>query len=281
MKPIITILAAAALATDCSISTAQTTSPSTQDGAQATGNTSSNATTKPTEAPESLAAGTAVNAQLSKPIDSKKVNRGDAVEAHTTEAVRSDGKVVVQKGTKLVGHITRATAKSKGDADSTLAMQFDRMILKDGREMPVQVTIQALASSENAAVSGDELQPMTGMPSGAASGGRASANTVGGAASGAASTVPRTAGTAVSGVESASGQTVDAAGRAAAAVAPSGELRASSHGVIGLNGLSLNAAGANSTEGSLITSTGKNVHLDSGTRLLLVTQAPSSASVQQ
>jgi hypothetical protein len=272
-------LAAAALLTGCSISAAQTTSPSTQDGAQATGNSSLNAT-KQTGAPESLAAGTAVNAQLSKPVDSKKVNRGDAVEAHTTEAVRSDGKVVIPKGTKLVGHITRATAKSRGDADSTLAMQFDRAILKDGREMPLQVTIQALASSENASVSGDELQPMTGMPSGAASGGRASGNTVGGAASGAASTVPRTAGTAVSGVESAAGQTADEAGRAASAATPSGELRASSHGVIGLSGLSLNA-GANPTEGSLITSTGKNVHLDSGTRLLLVTQAATSASVQQ
>jgi hypothetical protein len=279
MKLIITILAAAALLTGCSISAAQTTSPSTQDGAQATGNSSLNAT-KQTGAPESLAAGTAVNAQLSKPVDSKKVNRGDAVEAHTTEAVRSDGKVVLPKGTKLVGHITRATAKSRGDADSTLAMQFDRAILKDGREMPLQVTIQALASSENASVSGDELQPMTGMPSGAASGGRASGNTVGGAASGAASTVPRTAGTAVSGVESAAGQTADEAGRAASAATPSGELRASSHGVIGLSGLSLNA-GANPTEGSLITSTGKNVHLDSGTRLLLVTQAATSASVQQ
>jgi hypothetical protein len=236
--------------------------------------------TKQTGAPESLAAGTAVNAQLSKPVDSKKVNRGDAVEAHTTEAVRSDGKVVLPKGTKLVGHITRATAKSRGDADSTLAMQFDRAILKDGREMPLQVTIQALASSENASVSGDELQPMTGMPSGAASGGRASGNTVGGAASGAASTVPRTAGTAISGVESAAGQTADEAGRAASAATPSGELRASSHGVIGLSGLSLNA-GANPTEGSLIISTGKNVHLDSGTRLLLVTQAATSASVQQ
>jgi hypothetical protein len=280
MKLIITILAAAALLTGCSIISAQTTSPSTQDGAQATGNSSLNATTKQTGAPESLAAGTAVNAQLSKPVDSKKVNRGDAVEAHTTEAVRSDGKVVLPKGTKLVGHITRATAKSRGDADSTLAMQFDRAILKDGREMPLQVTIQALASSESASVSGDELQPMTGMPSGAASGGRASGNTVGGAASGAASTVPRTAGTAISGVESAAGQTADEAGRAASAATPSGELRASSHGVIGLSGLSLNA-GANPTEGSLIISTGKNVHLDSGTRLLLVTQAATSASVQQ
>jgi len=40
-----------------------------------------------------------------------------------------------------------------------------------------------------------------------------------------------------------------------------------------LNGLNLNAAGSNATQGSVITSAGKNVHLDSGTRMLLVSQA--------
>jgi len=43
--------------------------------------------------------------------------------------------------------------------------------------------------------------------------------------------------------------------------------------VFGLHGLNLSAAGSNATEGSVITSAGKNVHLDSGTRLLLVSQS--------
>jgi hypothetical protein len=46
--------------------------------------------------------------------------------------------------------------------------------------------------------------------------------------------------------------------------------------VFGLEGLNLNTAAANSTQGSLITSTGKNVHLDSGTQLLLVAQGQAS-----
>jgi hypothetical protein len=52
-----------------------------------------------------------------------------------------------------------------------------------------------------------------------------------------------------------------------------GQLTSNSQGVFGLNGLNLNAAASSATEGSVITSTGKNVHLDSGTRMLLVTQA--------
>jgi hypothetical protein len=52
-----------------------------------------------------------------------------------------------------------------------------------------------------------------------------------------------------------------------------GQLTSNSQGVFGLNGLNLNAAASNATQGSVITSAGKNVHLDSGTRMLLVSQA--------
>jgi hypothetical protein len=52
-----------------------------------------------------------------------------------------------------------------------------------------------------------------------------------------------------------------------------GQFTSNSQGVFGLNGLNLNAAASNGTQGSVITSAGKNVHLDSGTRMLLVSQA--------
>jgi len=55
-----------------------------------------------------------------------------------------------------------------------------------------------------------------------------------------------------------------------------GQLTSNSQGVFGLEGLNLNAGASNSTQGSLITSTSKNVHLDSGTQLLLVSQAQAS-----
>jgi hypothetical protein len=55
-----------------------------------------------------------------------------------------------------------------------------------------------------------------------------------------------------------------------------GQLASNSQGVFGLNGLNLSSATSNSTQGSLITSAGKNVHLDSGTQILLVTQAGSA-----
>jgi hypothetical protein len=294
MARIITILAAVGvLAVTGAVISAQT---SAQAGAQASGRTNvqANGTATQGEQAGSLAAGTALNAELSQSVDSKKAKQGDVVTAHATEAVKSDGKVVMPKGTKLVGHVTRATARAKGDADSALAVQFDRAILKDGQEMPLQVTIQALASGESpAAVSGDDLQPAGSVGGGGpASGGMAGrgavggvASTVGGAASGAASTVPRTTQDATGAVNSTASGAATGAGRTGAGAGSglnaAGKLTSTSRGVFGLRGLSLNANAANSTEGSVITSEGKNVRLDSGTRMLLVTQAGTSTSARR
>jgi hypothetical protein len=242
------------------------------------------------QAAASLAAGTTLNAQLSRSLDSKKAKPGDVVIAQTTEAVKVDGKIVIPNNTKLVGHVTRASARARGDADSVLAVQFDRAVLKDGREMPLQVTLQAMAADQGNTrpVNGDDLQPMGNIEGGAAGAGAAGnrgtvggvGSTVGGAASGAASTVPRTidqSGT----VNSTTGAATGAAGQVAGGVDSSGELKPTSRGVYGLSGLSLNANASNAADGALIISAGKNVHLDSGTRLLLVTQATTSASAQR
>ena len=287
MTRMITMLAAGALVIAAPLVMAQT---SDKTEAQASATAQANGTTSGGEQTGSLAAGTAVNAELNQALDSKKAKEGDSVTAHTTDAVKSDGKVVIPKGSKLVGHVTRSTARAKGDADSALAVQFDRAILKNGQEMPLQVTIQALASGEpGAAVGGDDLQG-AGMGGGTAtSGGGAGrgaiggvGSTVGGAASGAASTVPRTTQNATGAVNSTvSGAASSAGAGAGSGLSAGGQLTATSRGVFGLQGLSLNANAANATEGSVITSTGKNVRLDSGTRMLLVAQAGTSASAQR
>jgi hypothetical protein len=72
----------------------------------------------------------------------------------------------------------------------------------------------------------------------------------------------------------ATGATRGAAGGLNAA----GELTSNSQGVFGLEGLNLNSATSSSTQGSLITSSSKNVHLDKGTKLLLLAQSTSSVA---
>jgi len=250
------------------------------------------ASTKQSGENGSLAAGTAVNAELNQSLDSKKAKPGDSVTARVTEAVKADGKVILPKGTRLTGHVTRASARAKGDQDSTLALDFDRAVLKNGQEIPLAVSIQALAVAREAtAVGGDDLEGVGAVSATGNNSGRGMvggvAGTTAGAASGAAATVPRTAQSATGAVNSTVG---GAAGAAASSTAgatgglnASGELSSTSRGVFGLNGLTLSAGATSSTEGTLVTSAGKNVHLDSGTRMLLVskTEASTSASNQR
>ena len=57
-----------------------------------------------------------------------------------------------------------------------------------------------------------------------------------------------------------------------------GQLTSNSSGVFGLNGLTLTSVAQSGTQGSVITSVGKNVHLDSGTSMLLVTRSAVAAN---
>jgi hypothetical protein len=301
MKGILNLVGGSALVLGSAIVFAQNShAQEAQAGAAANAQANANANEK-NQAPGSLAAGTAINAELDKSLDSKKAKVGDAVTARTTEAIKEDGKVVLPKGTKLIGHVTRASARSKGDSDSTLAVQFDRAEIKGGQEISVQLNVQAMAAAPGvAAIGGDDLQGMGSAGAGGSAGGRGTAGgvapTVGGAASGAASTVPRTTqsatGTVNSTVDSTTSAAAGASGAAGAAVQgtsqgavggvnSSGHLTANSRGVFGLNGLSLNADTSNAAQGSVIASAGKSVQLDSGTRLLLVAQANTSASAQR
>jgi len=55
-----------------------------------------------------------------------------------------------------------------------------------------------------------------------------------------------------------------------------GLLTAGSTGVFGLRGLNLSGGAAGAAMGSVMTSSGKSVHLDQGTRFLLSSQAAAS-----
>jgi hypothetical protein len=237
----------------------------------------------------SLAGGSTFHAALSAPLDSKKCKPGDPVNARTTEPAKSDGKTVFPKGTKLVGHVTEASARGKGDSESALGIVFDKAILKNGQEVPVNVAIQAIASAETSArAAGSDIDTtgdMGGSTAGSGvAGGRGALGGMTSAAGGTAGTVTNTAanagGTTRDGLNAAGNLTGSAASTSSGAIGgldAAGQLASNSQGVFGLNGLNLSAATSNTTRGSLITSAGKNVHLDSGTHMLLVSRAESAA----
>ena len=255
-------------------------------GAQASNGSTISASANAGHNSASLANGTAINAALSQPVDAKKNKPGDPVTAKTTSATNSEGNVVIPKGTKLVGHVTEAKPRAKGESESALGIVFDKAVLKNGHEIPLNVAIQALAASQTAASSSlaqDDLPASGGAVGGATAGGRASGGAalggLGSTAGATARTVTNTAanvgGVADGAVNSTPNVTGTAAGTTRGAVGGvngAGRLTSDSRGVFGFGGLNLTSAASNSTQGSLITSTNRTVHLDSGTQLLLVAQ---------
>jgi len=252
--------------------------------AQAPGGASASSSAQSNRTNAGLSSGTVFNATLSSPVDSKKSKPGDVITARTVESVKSEGKTVLPKGTKLVGHVTQASARAKGDTESALAISFDRAILKHGQEVPLNVAIQAMASAQTAANAvGSDLDAAGGAgayASGSGSSGRGAigglVSTAGGATGSVTNTVAGTGNLADSAVSTAARTTVGASGATAGGLNSAGQLASNSRGVFGMNGLNLKAAETGSAQGSLITSAGKNVHLESGTRMLLVSQAATS-----
>src|SRR5579859_4791938 len=245
-------------------------------GASAGANTAGAASAGAGNVSGELASGTALHAELTKGIDAKKAKSGDEVTAKLTQDVKSNGKVVLHRGSKLVGHVTEAQAKSKENAESKLGIVFDKAIVKGGEEVSFNSVIQAVAPPVQAAssLSGDESG---GLNSGMGGGGMGRSNPGGGSPlGGAVGGVTNTAGSAVGGVSNTAG---NVAGSTTGAVNGSvnntvgatanGTLTSASRGVIGMQGVALNTAAAGSAQGSVISSTSRNIKLDTGTQMVL------------
>jgi len=169
-------------------------------GASTSGNAAGTATAGAGDLSAALTSGTALQAELNKTVDAKKAKAGDEVSAKLTQDVKSNGKVVLHKGSKLVGHVTEAQARSKENAESKLGIVFDKAVLKGGQEVSFNSVIQAVAPPLQAtsSLAGDENSSLGG-------GGMARATPSGGGMGGAVGGVTSTAGSAVGGISNTAG----------------------------------------------------------------------------
>jgi hypothetical protein len=145
---------------------------------------------------------------------------------------------------------------------------FDHALLKDGSEVPLSLAVQAVGSGATAAQAEDDSL----MPSGNA----AATASVNGAALG----MTPNAGGVVGGVRTTTGGLVNTAGSVGgatlntatgASAGVTSSLNSNSQGVVGLRGLTL-ASSASSSSSGTFTSKTSNVHLDSGTQMILRVQ---------
>ena len=252
---------------------------SKQANGSASGSGSGSAGVSTNSAAAALDSGTNIQAELTKSLDAKKAKAGDEVTAKVTEDVKSNGQVVIHKGSKLVGHVTEVKARSKEDSESRLGLAFDRAVLKNGEQVALGAAVQALAPPANAAASAmnSDSLGVGGAPAGggAARSGGGGGGMLGGVAGGATSTAGSTVGGVGNTAGSVTNSTTGAVGGTvggASGVAGSGVLNSTSHGVVGMQGLNLSSATSGSATASVLSSTTQNVKLDSGTQMLLQVQ---------
>jgi hypothetical protein len=159
--------------------------------------------------------------ELTKTLDSKKVKVGDGVEAKLIAGITLPNGTMVPRGTKVVGHVTEAKARSKSESESSLGIVFDKFVRSGGEDTPVNGVIQAVAPNPDEELSTGGGVGYTDLKQATAAG--AAPDTRKG---------------------------------------PTPILNDQSQGVLGMKGMQLGPQG-------VITSSGKDVKLDSGSRILV------------
>ena len=82
-------------------------------------------------------------AELTISVATQKAKIGSQVTARLLQDVKANNKVVLDRGTKLIGHVTLVEAQTKAHTGSRLAIVFDKAIMR-GESMPLQAFVQAL-----------------------------------------------------------------------------------------------------------------------------------------
>jgi len=212
-----------------------------------------------------LTSGTRLSGELQNSIDARRAKVGDQVVLKTTQAIKSGGHIVVNKGARLVGHVTEVAQKSKGNGESRIGILFDR--LKRGSlEVPISATI----SSITIARAGSRANEADLFGSGASASGSASSSTSASSSGGSGSllggvvnSTTSTVGNVVGGTTSAAGSTVDST---------AGVVGNTATGPVNSVGrIRISESSNASVEGSSVLSLqGANVRLEKGTNFNLV-----------
>jgi hypothetical protein len=211
-----------------------------------------NAVPEPVIAP--FCVGTVFNATLLTPLDASRNKAGDAVTAEITEAVTYERSLIFPKGTKIYGHLVRASVTH--DKGSALFVRFDKATLRGGQTVMMNAGIQALVAGRR--MSGGDAVAGATPRSGYA----------------------REDGTAVM-VVPASHELNPSQNSSTSAIPPAqggvtkdGKLTPDSQGALGSNDIKVYTPLSEGSDGTVLLSEGKTVRLEAGTKLLIVIQPP-------
>jgi hypothetical protein len=203
---------------------------------------------------------------LDDTLDTRKLKAGDTFTAETAEDVSYQRCMIFPKGTKIVGHVVRASPGGRGHAGSAIFVQFDRATTKDGQEVILNAGIQALA-----------LGGVAPMPAGTSKNGKTASEAVPvideSAASGASSDA-LVVSTLYPDPRSASRTSLPGSLAVQGEFTSDGLFSQDSKGAFGRPDMKVYTPTSEGSRGTVLLSSRKNMHIDAGTHLLLVVQPP-------
>lgn len=215
--------------------------------------------------------GTDLVVELNKSVNSKKAKLGDPVKATLTQDVIEHGKIVIRRGSKLVGHVTEVKPRSKDNQESRLGLVFDKAMLKGGEEIDFNAVVRALAPPVRfGAVDKPDMMGPPAMGISNSSNGPQPLSAPSG-------TGGSSSNRAAAGANNTTGSVTNQASRAAQYASTSyggtlvpegGMMGGGSRGIFGIPGLKLGPPEKGQT-GSVISSTSQNVKLDGGTQMVI------------
>jgi hypothetical protein len=109
----------------------------------------------------SLPKGTGIVGTLSTNLDTKHSKLGDRVEVEVTQDVKPAGQILLRRGSHITGQVTQSFAFAKGSSNAKLEIEFDKVITKNGEQIPVYLAIYALAAKGDP--SKDDMQDGRGL----------------------------------------------------------------------------------------------------------------------
>lgn len=194
--------------------------------------------------------GIKLRVELDKTLDAKEAKPGDVILAKTIDELKSGSDVVARPGSRIVGHVVAASPHEKG-SPSRLEIQFDKLELEHGAEVPMNATVETLAKPvENVPMTTEgAAPPPAGITPGGA--GNRSGMPQGGG-------MGQPAGVPNAGMGNASGASSETTSQS--------RISLNAEGVIGMPERSLAPGPA---QDSLLTSEKHNVKLESGTQMIL------------
>src|SRR5205085_1466739 len=186
-----------------------------QTSTSASSDTSAHASAQGGQRNVEIVSGTRLAAQLQNTLDVRRAHVGDQVVLKTTEAIKQNGHTMVNKGARLIGHVTEVQQRAQGNAESRIGLVFDR--LESGSlTTPISATITSITqATTHTSASNDDFtndtsasSTTTTSTSAGSSGGGGLLGGVGNTVGGVVNTTTQATGQVVSGTTSAVGRTV-------------------------------------------------------------------------